>query len=102
MHRSPRGARRQDHPHHRDQRPARRIALRWQPVTVLVIGLGMVIAPFAFAMFDRAPRGADMLNDFGPFMRERRLDRYLADLALIDRAVDETNGPVRQRLRGRP
>jgi hypothetical protein len=48
-----------------------------------------VLAPFAFDMFERAPKGSTMLSDFQPFMTESRLAGFKADIASIDAAVRE-------------
>jgi hypothetical protein len=36
---------------------------------ILVIGVGLIIAPFAFSMFSRASDGEQMVNDFRPIMQ---------------------------------
>jgi len=41
---------------------------------VLVVGLGLVATPVAFGMFDRAPKGAVMIDDFRPFMTTDEVD----------------------------
>jgi hypothetical protein len=38
-----------------------------------VMGVGLILAPAIFVMFSRAPLGAEMINDFRPFMTEKRL-----------------------------
>lgn len=38
-----------------------------------VMGIGVVAAPAIFQMFTRAPRGADMIDDFRPYMRVSKL-----------------------------
>jgi hypothetical protein len=62
---------------------------RWTLITVAAIGVGLAVAPGAFQMFGRAPRGATMLADFKPFMTEQRLDGFDTDIAGIDAAVAE-------------
>jgi len=44
--------------------------------TILVIGLALVAAPFAFGMFERAPKGGDMIEDFRPFMTAERVQLF--------------------------
>ncbi|WP_370248810.1 hypothetical protein [Nocardioides sp.] len=68
-------------------RPARRGAL----LAALAIGLGLIAAPVAFAMFDRAPQGATMIADFEPFMTAPRLEGFQNDIATIDAAVREVD-----------
>lgn len=76
---------------------------RWAAIALVVLGVGLVAAPFAFDMFHRAPKGATMLRDFKPFMTTPKIDGFQADIDQIDAAVAETNGPVRRRLAtGRP
>ena len=70
----------------------------WLAGAVLVVGVGLALAPVAFEMFDRAPKGATMLREFRPFMTERRLDTFLGDMSTIDHAVSEADGPIRARL----
>lgn len=37
-------------------------------VLILIVGIALVIAPFGYKMFDRAPAGADMMEDFEPVL----------------------------------
>lgn len=62
---------------------------RWPLVVAAVIGVGLAVAPLAFDMFARAPRGATMLADFKPFMTEQRLDGFDRDITQIRAAVRE-------------
>ncbi len=64
-------------------------------VAALVIGLGLAAAPFAFDMFDRAPKGAVMLDEFRPFMTEERIGNFQRYMAEIDRAVAESDSELR-------
>ena len=62
-----------------------------------VIGLALVAMPVAFDMFARAPKGAQMISAFAPFMTSSRLDGYHADMSAIGGAI--TDAPnVAQRL----
>jgi hypothetical protein len=54
-----------------------------------VIAIGLIAAPFAFRMFDRAPHGAQMIDDFKPYMTTQRLDGYAQHIADIDAGVRE-------------
>lgn len=45
-------------------------------IVVLAVGIGLVLAPVAFQMFTRAPKGATMLNNFESYMTNERLDRF--------------------------
>lgn len=60
-------------------------------VIVALLGLGLALAPVAFQMFSRAPKGAVMLADFKPFMTVDRLNGFDADLAHIRSAVQAIN-----------
>ena len=60
-------------------------------VALIVLGVGLALAPVAFQMFSRAPKGAVMLDDFKPFMTERRLGRFEGYMPEIDGAVGETD-----------
>lgn len=42
-------------------------------VALIVLGLGVVAAPVFFQMFTRAPKGAEMIDDFRPFMTTKKV-----------------------------
>jgi hypothetical protein len=48
---------------------------RARPALWVLFGLGVAVAaaPVAFQMFDRAPQGADMIDDFRPMMTRERV-----------------------------
>jgi hypothetical protein len=62
-------------------------------VAALLIGIGMIAAPFMFRMFDRAPLGGEMIEAFEPYMTvdEVALFRgYLDEIGAADlESVDE-------------
>ena len=64
---------------------------RWALIVVAAIGLGLIVAPFAFQMFTRAPKGADMIAGFKPYMTDARLQTYQTEIHQINAAVHETN-----------
>src|SRR3954452_22577478 len=70
-------------------------------VALLVIGIGLALAPVAFKMFDRAPKGAEMMDEFKPFMTDARLNGFQRHIRNINAGVAETNGPVAVALEGR-
>lgn len=70
-------------------------------VVILVVGLGLVAAPFVFDMFERAPKGGEMLDEFRPFVREAKLDEFRGFLAEIGAAVDESGTTVEPAAAGR-
>jgi hypothetical protein len=76
--------------------PARRAV-----AALAVLGVALIAMPVAFQMFDRAPKGAQMIASFRPDMTAVRLGGYQLELREIDAAVRE--GPsVATRLAGSP
>lgn len=67
-------------------------------VMMLLIGLGLVAAPIIFQMYERAPKGADMIDDFRPYMTEERIDLFQGYLEEIDAANAESIDPLRASL----
>ncbi len=67
---------------------------RWPLVVLAVIGVGMMLAPVAFGMFTKAPKGASMMRSFTPFMTTPRLDGFQSDLHYIGAAVDQGQGAI--------
>ncbi len=50
----------------------------------LIVGIGMIVAPFVFQMFERAPLGGDMIVDFEPYMTVEQVEQfrgYLVEIA---------------------
>jgi hypothetical protein len=70
-------------------------------VVLAVIGLGLAGAPVLFKMFDRGPQGAQMMEEFQPFMSDARLSGFQRHIREIDAAVREADGPVAGKLEGR-
>ena len=68
---------------------------RWPLAVLAVIGLALVAAPFAFRMFTRAPKGAEMISSFAPYMTSSRLDGFQTDLRDIDGGVVSGRAAVR-------
>lgn len=78
-----------------------RVGARRRTLIVLaLIGLGMALAPVGFQMFDRGPKGAQMMREFAPFMTNARLDGFQRHIRDIDAGVKETDGPVATALAG--
>jgi hypothetical protein len=67
-------------------------------VVAAVLGVALAAAPFAFNMFERAPKGATMLADFKPFMTTPRLNGFHADIGQINSAVHEVDTKATSRL----
>src|SRR5207248_3545001 len=73
-------------------RPAERHGmthLGWPRVVAALIGVGLALAPVGFRMFERAPKGGDMIVGFRPYMKESKIDSFRAELATIGRARAE-------------
>lgn len=62
---------------------------RWTAIATLVIGAGLALAPVGFKMFERAPLGGDMIDDFAPYMTRAKIDTFRGYMADIDAAVAE-------------
>jgi hypothetical protein len=69
-------------------------------VALAVIGVGLIAAPAVFKMFDRAPKGANMMKGFKPYMKHPRLDVYQREIRQIDTGVREGDTLVAARLTG--
>ena len=72
---------------------------------MIVLGGGLIAAPIAFQMFQRAPKGASMLAEFRPFMTTARLDGFQRDIGVIGAGVDQIGssvGPYLDRTAGTP
>jgi hypothetical protein len=54
----------------RDGQPGRGRPAVW---ALLVLGLAVAAAPVMFQMFDRAPKGSEMIDDFRPMMTRERV-----------------------------
>lgn len=70
--------------------------MRRGPLLALVaIGIGLIAAPAIFQMFTRAPKGAEMIDGFRPFMSEPVIHNFEGHLSRIGRAEAETGTRVR-------
>jgi hypothetical protein len=67
-------------------------------IGALIVGIGMIVAPFVFQMFERAPLGGDMINDFEPYMTIEQVDQFRGYLAEIDAANTESIDSLRNAL----
>ena len=45
-------------------------------VIILVVGLGLIAAPFGYQMFDRAPAGANMMSAFEPVLTRANVTTF--------------------------
>jgi len=71
---------------------------RMSIVGALAVGIGMIVAPFAFQMFERAPLGGEMIEDFEPYMSSEQVERFRGYLAEIDAANTEVVESLRPDL----
>jgi len=62
--------------------------------SVLAIGIGLIAAPAVFQMFDRAPDGETMIDDFRPFMTQAKVAEFRAYLGTIDAAERQARAEV--------
>ena len=67
-------------------------------VVLVALGIGLALAPLIFNMFERAPKGADMLNDFRPYMTQEKIGTFQRYMREIDAGVDETDSGLRPYL----
>jgi hypothetical protein len=67
-------------------------------IGALVVGIGMIVAPFVFQMFGRAPLGGDMIEDFEPYMTVEQVERFRGYLTEIDAANTESIESLREAL----
>lgn len=74
-------------------------------VAVLVIGVGLVAAPFIFQMlaFDnRAPRGGEMIDQFLPYMTDVRITKFDGFMAQINQAEQSYKTDLRPAVEAAP
>jgi hypothetical protein len=74
------------------QRTAARAAAVTPLRVALIIGIGLIAAPFIFQMLggeNRALKGADMMSAFKPYMTEARITQFQGFLGSIDAAEVE-------------
>ena len=79
-------------------RKAAAAAGRGPMVAVLIIGDGLLAAPFIFQMlaFDnRAPKGGEMIEEFRPYMTDARITKFDGFMDLINRAEQSYQADLR-------
>jgi hypothetical protein len=62
-------------------------------LAILVIGIGLAVAPLIFQMFSRAPKGGDMIDDFRPYMTDDQIILFRGYMDRI-RAADSESREV--------
>lgn len=65
---------------------------------ILLLGVGLALAPAAFGMFTRAPKGGTMIDEFRPFMNEATITDFRGYLDEIGAARDETTNDLQPAL----
>ncbi|MDP2710594.1 MAG: hypothetical protein Q8O56_05195 [Solirubrobacteraceae bacterium] len=81
--------------------PAGRRERPWREIAaVLVVGLALVAAPLAFSMFERAPKGAAMIDGFAPYMTDERLATYERHVADLDAGIRQSETAIAALLGG--
>jgi hypothetical protein len=63
----------------------------WPRVVAAVIGVGLILAPVAFQMFERAPKGGHMISGFRPYMNDAKIDAFRTHLTTIGAARDDAS-----------
>ena len=58
-------------------------------IALLALGIGVLAAPGIFQMFERAPRGAEMIDDFKPLMTDAKVTRVQGYFLTIGLAEGE-------------
>jgi hypothetical protein len=74
----------------------------WRLAVLALVGVGLIAAPFAFDMFERAPKGATMISDFRPYMTAPRLDGFQLDMRQINGGVRQSATRLAEALAGPP
>jgi hypothetical protein len=66
------------------------------PFAVALVGVALIVFPFATSMFDRAPKGAHMIAAFAPYMRPAKLASYDLDVRQLDEGFTQAaaRGPA--------
>ncbi len=67
-------------------------------VVALLVGIGMIVAPFVFQMFDRAPLGGEMIDDFEAYMTVEQVELFRGYLDEIGAANAESIDELRTGL----
>ena len=64
----------------------------------VLIGIGMMLAPVMFQMFERAPLGGEMIEEFEPYMTVEQVERFRGYMVEIDAANTESIDSLRDEL----
>lgn len=63
---------------------------RWPLAAVGAVGVALIAFPFATGMWDKAPKGATMIDQFAPYMTAERLGSFDRDLRTVEAYARET------------
>ncbi|MEA2139283.1 MAG: hypothetical protein QOG56_2433 [Solirubrobacteraceae bacterium] len=69
-------------------------------VALALIGLALAAAPLIFGMFEKGPKGTEMLEEFKPFMTDERLGAFQRHIRNIDAGVREADAAAAAVLEG--
>lgn len=58
-------------------------------VIILLVGVGLIIAPFGFKMFDRASAGADMMQAFEPVLTRPNVTTFQGHMQTFSGMKDD-------------
>ncbi|RJQ43931.1 MAG: hypothetical protein C4534_07405 [Gaiellales bacterium] len=60
-------------------------------VLILLVGVALIAAPFAYKMFDRAPAGADMMADFEPVLTRDNVTTFQGHMETFGGMQEDMN-----------
>ncbi len=60
-------------------------------VIIFIVGLGLIIAPFGYKMFDRAPAGATMMKAFEPVLTRPNVTKFQGHMRTFKGMQDGMN-----------
>ena len=58
---------------------------------ILLVGIALIAAPFAYRMFDRAPAGADMMEDFEPVLTRENVTTFQGHMETFGGMQEDMN-----------
>jgi hypothetical protein len=70
-------------------------------LVLALVGLALAAAPVIFGMFEKGPKGAEMMREFKPFMTDARLSGFQGHIHSIDAGVKESDTAAAAALEGR-
>ncbi|MEY2515552.1 MAG: hypothetical protein QOJ89_2910 [bacterium] len=70
-------------------------------LALALIGIALAAAPVIFGMFEKGPKGAEMMREFKPFMTDARLSGFQGHIRSIDAGVKESDTAAAAALEGR-